>query len=377
MLGVQGAAETAASRPLGRLPGSSPGEGDHGRDGRHTYETLNGIRGVAALCVAIFHAHGSFWPEQALSGYLAVDIFFVLSGFVLAEAYGARLVSGSLTVSGLAGKRIIRFYPLYLTGLLLGLAQMVAQQATGSENALSSAILPVALVCGLLFIPLVGGATSIAPLNGPSWSLIYELWVNILWAGICRRIGAASEFVILILSGLVFAYFAARHGNANIGTHWIDIGSGMARTIYSFTAGLLLYRYRRRLPAPETNWSLLALLAVIAILFVDPPAGLRLPFDLVVAFAISPLLVFLAARIEPPRSIRPLFIFLGVISFPLYVIHARFIAAWIYVERIIDFPPLASLFLFLSILLFLAWVASKADERIRQWLTRPRVRAAK
>ncbi|CAN5678841.1 acyltransferase [soil metagenome] len=339
-------------------------------DGRRRYDTLNGIRGVAALCVAIFHAHGSFWPEQALSGYLAVDIFFVLSGFVLAEAYGARLVSGSLTVSGLASKRLIRFYPLYLAGLLLGLAQMLAQQATGSENALSSAILPVALVCAVLFIPLVGGPTSIAPLNGPSWSLIYELWVNILWAGICRRIGAASEFVILILSGLVFAYFTVRHGDANIGTHWTEIGSGLARTIYSFTAGLLIYRYRRRIPAMETGWSLLALLAVIALLFFDPPAGLRLPYDLAVALAMSPLLVFLAAGIEPTPSMRPLFLFLGIMSFPLYVIHMCFIAAWIYVERVIDFPPPASLFLFLSILLFLAWLASKADERIRQWLTR-------
>ena len=346
-------------------------------DGRRRYETLNGIRGVAALCVAIFHAHSSFWPEQALSGYLAVDIFFVLSGFVLAEAYGARLLAGSLTVSGLASKRLIRFYPLYLAGLLLGLAQMLAQQATGSENALSSAILPVALVCAVLFIPLVGGPTSIAPLNGPSWSLIYELWVNILWAGICRRIGAASEFVILILSGLVFAYFTVRHGDANIGTHWTEIVSGLARTIFSFTAGLLLYRYRRKIPATQTSWSLLALLAVIALLFFDPPAGLRLPYDLAVALAVSPLLVFLAARIEPTESMRPLFVFLGIISFPLYVIHAPFMAAWIYVERVVDFPPLASLVLFLAILLFLAWLASKADELIREWLTRPRARAAK
>ena len=99
------------------------------------YETLNGVRGVAAISVAIFHTHSRFWPQQAASGTLAVDIFFVLSGFVLAGAYGDRIVSGRLSLAQFVKKRILRFYPLYSIGTMLGLAQFFAQKMSHSPNA--------------------------------------------------------------------------------------------------------------------------------------------------------------------------------------------------------------------------------------------------
>ena len=139
------------------------------RDRSSTFPALNAMRGLAAIAVVIFHAHPLFGAQIAPSGYLAVDLFFVLSGVVIAHAYAARLNAG-MRVAAFMKIRVVRFMPFYLLGLAFGLVLATALLFAGSSDALSTDKLAIALLLALLFPPVPFGG-DIFPLNVPAWSL--------------------------------------------------------------------------------------------------------------------------------------------------------------------------------------------------------------
>jgi len=337
---------------------------------RATYETLNGMRGVAAICVVIFHMHDNFWPGMAESGYLAVDIFFTLSGFVLADAYGSKLRSGELRVRGFAARRLKRFYPLYFVGLCLGVAKVLSQHMAGSSNALDMSAALLAIVPALLFLPAIGEMfPTLAPLNVPAWSLLYEFWVNILWASVNRRFGSGAQIATLAVAGAIFATCTALAGTANLGTTLQWSWGGVARTIFSFTAGLMIHRIRRPARVVSGLWPALILLTIASLLFLAPGQSHRVAYDLVIALLISPLLVFAASCFEPSASLRPICVGLGALSFPLYAIHAPLIAMGIFAARMVHLPPVVSGCALLFLMLAAAWLAGLADGAVQKRLT--------
>jgi peptidoglycan/LPS O-acetylase OafA/YrhL len=103
---------------------------------------------------------------------------------------------------------------------------------------------------------------------------------------------------------------------------------------------------------------------------VNPPQALRLPFDLFFALALSPLIVFLASTMEPPAAFRRPFALLGELSFPLYAIHVPVIAVGIVVTRRLHLPPIAGGVIVLACVIVAAWIADKADLRVRAILDR-------
>ena len=138
------------------------------------FTTLDGIRGFAAILIVVFHAHLYFGVRPFPQSYLAVDIFFLLSGAVVANAYQERLLSG-MTLSKFAKIRAIRFYPLYTLGSLIGAAVLLL-----SGERVESGILITSLSAFLL-IPAFTSQTLFA-FNGPAWTLALELWGNIFYA---------------------------------------------------------------------------------------------------------------------------------------------------------------------------------------------------
>src|ERR1700679_45238 len=153
---------------------------------RRKYHTLDGIRGVAAIMVLVFHA-GSYFGALGIQiskseSYLAVDLFFVLSGFVIAEAYAKRLSKGPSAVDFMK-IRVIRLYPLYLLGLLIGTVFILGHLRLGdnSLNQWSGSILAKDFLCALFMLP-TPFSSSLYPINLPSWSLLFELIVNGLYA---------------------------------------------------------------------------------------------------------------------------------------------------------------------------------------------------
>ncbi|MDE1915070.1 MAG: acyltransferase [Sphingomonadales bacterium] len=282
------------------------------------------MRGLAALAVAIFHFDNDFVP----AGYLAVDFFFVLSGFVLDHTYRARFAAGLGTGEFMA-RRFIRLWPMHLCGLALcfgWLAQLVARDATdiGWGTLLSG------LGANMLFLPSVTGR-DIAPINPPAWSLLMEFGANWLMACFAirrstRALVALVGMMALVLVGdlavtQAFTPFDSGASVVKMGYRWHDVHLGMVRTIFSFLCGMVLSRLLGSRPHRVSRRALLAL-CVVPLLLLAPLMGwARFGYDLGFILLASPALVWAGARLEVPEGWRGFGEWLGDLSYPLYAVH--------------------------------------------------------
>jgi peptidoglycan/LPS O-acetylase OafA/YrhL len=245
---------------------------------------LDALRGYAAIAVVLFHSAVIIKPGGILpSGYLAVDLFFLMSGFVVAHAYEKKVPS--LGVLGFLRIRVIRFYPLFLAGGILGLIKALA-----TVHSLDG--IPMAVAAYLLFLPSPSTAFSeelLAPLNAPAWSLMIELYVNILWAFLLPKL-QTKHLVAVVLFSAACCLATLAHGiSLNSGSHLYDFGIGLARVMYSFPLGLLLYRFKKLLPNYKVHPAILIIACLIA--FSVPASQL---WSVIFIFLVSPTLVVAA-----------------------------------------------------------------------------------
>lgn len=275
------------------------------------------MRGVAAIAVVLFHAEGLAGSQLAPNGYLAVDLFFVLSGLVIAHAYEGRL-RGGLSPLAFMRHRLIRFYPLYLLGLVLGAGLMALELLISPPAALTPAQVVGATVTGLVFLPAPFGS-SLYPLNVPAWSLLYELLVNALYAAWLVRLKTRTLVGLAAVTLVLLAILVVRTGTVNGGANWPELDVGLCRTLFAFTLGVVLFRCRN--PRPLPGRYALPLIAGVGVLLCLPvPAVLRPFVDLACIGALLPMAVAFGARLRSSRLV-PLFTWLGTISFPIYAIH--------------------------------------------------------
>jgi len=267
-------------------------------DNSTRFATLDALRGVAAMLVMVFHAHERS-PVQVPGGYLAVDLFFALSGFVIALAYEKRLAEG-MGLLRFAGKRLQRVYPMYLAGMLLGCAIY------------GWSLAPFAMLPDFT-------SDKLLPANVPMWSLLTELAVNLAFAALALRLGWRGLALLLAASGAWLASIVLDAGGADLGAFWDDAGVGLLRTVFSFTLGVAFHRLRARLRAARrrTRLAWLLLPALAAVLIAAPAQ--RGWWDLACIFILLPALLWLGTRWELPWA-KP-GKWLGDISFPLYCLH--------------------------------------------------------
>jgi peptidoglycan/LPS O-acetylase OafA/YrhL len=154
----------------------------------HKFLALDALRGVAALIVAEFHYRVFFSNVFFTHSYLAVDLFFMLSGFVLSFAYQQRLDSG-YSVSTFLKTRAVRLYPLYFAGLIFGVVARVWTVREHGHTLQGGFLLPFA--CSLLMLPVIAGPGYPNPIsfpfNFPMWSLFFEMVANVYHAVFLRR----------------------------------------------------------------------------------------------------------------------------------------------------------------------------------------------
>ena len=279
---------------------------------------LDALRGVAAVMVLLFHARGLVLPTAALGhGYLAVDLFFVISGFVLARAHDAQLAIGG--GRDFMRRRLIRLYPMVLLGMAVGATLMLAR-------GMNPAMIAILLGLALLFIPFTGAA-DVFPLNGPQWSLLWELAANLLYAAIARWLTFRRLIVLTAAGGVLHAILALRFGTGSLGPYAADWWGGAPRVVFGFFAGVMLARLfdagRLKIPILPI-WVNLAMVA--GILTAPIPETGRAPFDLLAVLIAFPLLVGSAARAKVGRS-RPLLDRLAAISYALYALHIPILLA--------------------------------------------------
>jgi peptidoglycan/LPS O-acetylase OafA/YrhL len=327
----------------------------------HRFATLDGLRGLAALMVVIYHYQQRFHLPE-MPGYLAVDLFFAISGFVLAEAYGTKLANG-MRMAQLARDRILRLYPLYALGLLVGVTAYPILEAVhdpaGSWN------LTLIVAVGLAMMPMPIGH-DLFPLNGPAWSLFFEMVVNLVFAGLLWRVRSRQLATMMAIAALILAMRVSPDDYLNLGWSSATFSFGAIRAFYGFSAGILIWRVAREETRPPGLSALMPLAIVAAILTWRAPAY-RAAWEIACVLVVLPLIVGFAARVEPPQALRRLFAVAGDLSYPLYAIHwpalalALPLTAW--------FSPRLLAFGVIPMLVLLAWLAGRyLDAPVRRAL---------
>lgn len=368
------------------------------KDSKPHYALLDGLRGVAALLVVWYHIFEGFQfagnkpvIDFINHGYLAVDFFFILSGFVVGYAYDNRW-GKTLTLGGFFRRRLIRLQPMVCMGAVIGAASFLLsgmERWDGTHATLWLTFL--AFVCGCLMLPAlpgmpreVRGNGEMFPLNGPCWSLFFEYVGNIVYALFIRRLSTRLLALLSFALCCALAWFAVtdQSGYGSIGVGWTvdrtNILGGSLRMLCPFTMGLLLSRIFKPIHyARGAFWTSAALLLIIfhvSYIYSDGALSLNGMFEAACIIAVFTLVVWYAAsgKTTDEASTR-ICRFLGDISYPLYIVHYPLMYAfymWLiktHQYTLHETWPAALAAVSASIIL--AWLCLKLyDMPIRKWL---------
>ncbi|ESW85762.1 acetyltransferase [Mesorhizobium sp. LSJC285A00] len=294
---------------------------------RHVYLNLDAIRGVAAISVMLYHFSPFLAAGKVLpSSYLAVDLFFLLSGFVIAHAYDRKIENG-MGFGTFVAIRLIRLYPLYLAGTLLGFFYLVVKNRLIPAEYMPISEIGTMLTTGMFFIPLVSDAYhTIFPLNPASWSLFFELIVNIAYVAVFFLLTKRVLSTLIAVSLVLLVVVSIIAGTLDFGMTGSTIISGLPRVCFSFFLGVLLCRsmtrYQSGLGFLRRGWWIEAAIALTLIVFAIAPAGgARVAYDLACVVFVFPALVVVGTIAPTAPRLSGLYGWLGRISYPIYIIH--------------------------------------------------------
>ena len=373
-------------------------------------QLLDALRGVAALIVLFYHCYECFGYEIADGtgiftqvcdhGYLAVDFFFLLSGFVIGYAYDDRW-RASIQHTGMNTwtffkRRLIRLHPMVIAGAVIGLACFLLDGGTDwNGNPASAENLTLVFVMTMLMLPVypgwsadVRGNTEMFPLNGPSWSLFFEYIGNILYALLLRRLSLKALAAVVVISGTTLGWLVLDSGYLGYGWSFVDYGfwTGLLRMLFPYAFGMLLARLfmpqmeKTKESSSRFLWTFVICAAVLLILlpmpFIGDPTqpwqnGLYIMLLLLVVF---PLIVWQAAKAGTGNN--RFCNFLGDLSYPLYIVHYPLMYMF---YRYHGFPnvtctmadvwPMAVATFFGSIALAVIFLYAY-DKPVRRWLSK-------
>lgn len=353
------------------------------------FDALDGMRGLAALFVMVYHVTEQNGLHYARDAQAAVDLFFVLSGFVIMHGYGHAILAG-MSFGDYLKSRLIRLGPLYLAGLALGLAAMGAAILHHHAGGIRASHLWTATGLGLIGLPYLNHLAwplghhvtpgVVFPLNGPAWSLFFEVFINICFFFYLARWRRVSGWLVL---GLMALFLATRlwTGEGNPGWGTDGFWAGFPRVAAEFFLGALLYVWHKRLNWRNTPMQVALKLALIGIVFVFflSSSGAKALID---AVLLSPLAILAGARLELGPRARQICQRLGDLSYPLYIIHVPLHLLAVEMLGLESLPPLQQLIVVSVIAVACAMALAKVDERVRGALkarldaARPRAAAA-
>ena len=372
-------------------------------DTKPHYALLDGLRGVAAILVLFYHVFEGFSFAELTNGagdglirtlnhgHIAVDFFFMLSGFVLSYAYDDRWTG--MTIGQFFKRRLIRLHPMLVMGALIGFVTFAVvdfQRWDGTTTPTSWVM--VALMLTMLMVPAVPGVPyevrgngEMFPLNGPGWSLFFEYVGNVLYALIIRRLSTRALAVLTVVLGVVHAGFFVGNvsGYDMVGVGWtidaVNFWGGLVRMLFPFSVGMLLARIFR--PCKVKGAFALCTLTLVALFSVpyitsSSNVSLNSLYEVACIVIFFPLLVWIGAS----GSIRSEWLgkvnrVLGDISYPLYIVHYPLMYifyAWLIDKRYYSLHaswPIALLVVVSSIVLAILCL-KLYDIPVRRWLAR-------
>lgn len=372
-------------------------------DTKPHYELLDGLRGVAAILVLIYHIFEGFAFAESTNGegsglittlnhgHIAVDFFFILSGFVISYAYDDRW--GKMSLGGFFKRRLIRLHPMLIMGAVVGVISFLltgCQQWSGDVTPISwvmiALLLTIFMVPALPGLPYeVRGNGEMFPLNGPMWSLFFEYIGNILYALVIRRLSTKLLAVLTAILGVLHAWIFVGDlsGYDSVGIGWtidtINFWGGLVRMLFPFTMGMLLARTFKPREVKGAFWICSAMLiAVFAVPYIAKSGAISLNslYEVVCIAVIFPFIVWLGACGKGGDNYTGrINNFLGELSYPLYIVHYPIMYIfykWLIENRCYtlgDTLGLSALVVLSSVAL--AYACLKLyDEPVRKWLAR-------
>jgi peptidoglycan/LPS O-acetylase OafA/YrhL len=357
---------------------------------RH-YPILDGLRGVASVLVIAFHVLETFTGGNRFiqiinHGYLAVDFFFLLSGFVVAYAYDDRW--NKMTQWDFYKRRLVRLQPMVIMGSIIGAALFYFQGSPAFPLIAGTPVWQVLLlmVIGATLIPVpvsmdIRGWQEMHPLNGPAWSLFFEYIANILYAVVVRRFSKLILSIFVSLAGCMLIWYLIFGPEGDLIGGWSLNGPqlfvGFTRVLYPFFAGVLLCRIGGLIHIKNAFWWCSILIIIVLSI---PRIGnehhvwMNGIYDAVCVLFAFPLIVSMGAGgiLHSARSER-ICKFLGDISYPLYITHYPLIyiyTAWVVNHKIrLGAQGLLVGLLLVIVSITIAYASLKLyDEPVREWL---------
>lgn len=370
-------------------------------DSKPHYLLLDALRGAAALMVVWYHFFEgyAFAEDTAITtfnhGHLGVDLFFMLSGFVISYAYDDRWnrANNPLTLKEFFKRRLIRLHPMLIMGAVIGLIAFLLQGGVkwdGTPTPISWSL--VALVLTMLFIPAYPGAPydlrgngEMFSLNGPSWSLFFEYIGNLLYALVIRRLSNRALAVLTAVLGVAWCWFVTTDvsGYDMIGIGWtLDTANffgGLLRMMFPFSLGMLMARNFKPVKIKGIFWIAWAVLFGLFSVPAFAKCGaisINGLYELACVMFVFPAIVWFTASGETTGKVSSAFCkFLGDISYPLYIVHypvMYLFYAWLIENKLYTlgetWPVVVMVF---ALNIALAYACLKLyDEPVRRWLTK-------
>ncbi len=294
------------------------------------FQILDGLRGIAAIAVVIFHFMEFVSPDYKKNfighGFLAVDFFFCLSGFVIAYAYHERMAK--IGIWEFLKSRIIRLHPMVVFGSVLGLIGLLLDPFINHVIKEGAGKITLIFLSSVFLIPypaMKDRLFNLFSLNAPSWSLFWEYIANVFYALILYKTSRNILLFMVLLAAIALSYVSYHSGSLMGGWGGPTFWDGFARISYSFLAGLLMYQLNLKI---KSKIGFLGLVLLLSAAFLMPFFEYSWLAELVVVLFYFPFIILLGAgaTLSPRRT--KICIFSGNISYPLYMIH--YTAIWFF-----------------------------------------------
>jgi peptidoglycan/LPS O-acetylase OafA/YrhL len=303
------------------------------------FEILDGLRGIAALAVVTFHfmewAYTDYSKNFIGHGFLAVDFFFCLSGFVIGYAYDDRIVK--MGIIEFFKSRIIRLHPLVVSGSVLGLLAFLFDPFGGHPELYSTGKIILTFFCSLLLIPfpvIADRGFNLFSFNAPAWSLFWEYFANIIYAFVLYRIKRNYLLLLTLISAVAICFVSYHSGNLMGGWSGPTFWDGSARISYSFLAGLLIYRSNCVI---KNKLGFIGLALLLFLSFIMPFSKWNWLSEPLVVLFYFPLLIALGAGATLTPGLKKVCMFSGKISYPLYMTH--YAVLWMFGNYYTSYKP--------------------------------------
>ena len=284
------------------------------------FVVLDGLRGAAAFSIVTVHASSPTWKALLPQAPLAVDFFFALSGFVIAYAYRERFLSG-LSVFEFMRARLVRFWPMLLAAYTLAFAStLIGAAMRGGFIAPLNHYL-ASIILGLAFLPVPPGLATdpryAFPVVGPSYTMFFELSVNLLFALLVARLTRSLLVAIVVVFAGLLIWTASEYGTIIQGVAWNGFIGAFPRVGFSFFCGILVYElWRRWRPPSMPAWCSFVLLLAV---FVMPESGAW--YELISVFAFFPALILFSAGARATGRFEWICLNIGALSYGFYITH--------------------------------------------------------